>query len=387
MDRRDLHGRPRPRSAGAPDATFTDWPFAICRCGASSRSSPALPASTPAGASSATATAAMGSGLRPGALRPPRRICRGLGYTDESRTGVLVARDGPPPRRRLIAQVAADCASSRLGADHPLRADPEPRRHRPDRRARAGGRAAQGACAALPARAHRRRHRQRAPRAAASRFPHARWAAPTTPSSTAARVQLFVTGPAAEARRRSPSSCRARASRDYGAPFAEIFRRFDGDFYAIDPMLFSPAEVIVTALETRRQLSAPARVDPRPARCLLRLSERRGRAPGRASPRRRCQRRARLARARARRGVCRRCGVEARADPLARMRVRHAARRRALASPAFDAACRMRVLVRTISGGTFEAVTLRLGVLHALASSACRCGTMRAPSSAASTSR
>jgi methenyltetrahydromethanopterin cyclohydrolase len=35
------------------------------------------------------------------------------------------------------------------------------------------------------------------------------------------------------------------ASPDYGRPFAEIFRRFNGDFYRIDPMLFSPATVKV----------------------------------------------------------------------------------------------------------------------------------------------
>ncbi|TIP64969.1 methenyltetrahydromethanopterin cyclohydrolase, partial [Mesorhizobium sp.] len=29
-----------------------------------------------------------------------------------------------------------------------------------------------------------------------------------------------------------------------------VFKRFKGDFYAIDPLLFSPAEVIVTAIET-----------------------------------------------------------------------------------------------------------------------------------------
>ena len=39
-------------------------------------------------------------------------------------------------------------------------------------------------------------------------------------------------------------------SRDYGEPFAQIFKRFKGDFYAVDPMLFSPAEVIVTAIES-----------------------------------------------------------------------------------------------------------------------------------------
>ncbi len=39
-------------------------------------------------------------------------------------------------------------------------------------------------------------------------------------------------------------------SRDHGRPFAEIFKAYKGDFYAIDPMLFSPAQAIVTAVET-----------------------------------------------------------------------------------------------------------------------------------------
>ncbi|MDX3924550.1 MAG: methenyltetrahydromethanopterin cyclohydrolase [Shinella sp.] len=62
-------------------------------------------------------------------------------------------------------------------------------------------------------------------------------------------VQLFVRGDATAARdlaERLPST----TSRDYGRPFADIFKAFNGDFYAIDPHLFSPAEVIVTAVET-----------------------------------------------------------------------------------------------------------------------------------------
>ena len=62
-------------------------------------------------------------------------------------------------------------------------------------------------------------------------------------------VQLFVRGSAAAAQalaQELPSS----ASRDYGQPFAKIFKQFKGDFYAIDPLLFSPAEVIVTAIES-----------------------------------------------------------------------------------------------------------------------------------------
>lgn len=65
----------------------------------------------------------------------------------------------------------------------------------------------------------------------------------------AGQVQLFVTGPADDARAladRLPS----HGSRDHGRPFADIFKLFKGDFYAIDPMLFSPAKVIVTAVDS-----------------------------------------------------------------------------------------------------------------------------------------
>jgi methenyltetrahydromethanopterin cyclohydrolase len=44
----------------------------------------------------------------------------------------------------------------------------------------------------------------------------------------------------------------ATASRDYGTPFYEIFQRYEGDFYRIDPLLFSPAEVWLTSTETGR---------------------------------------------------------------------------------------------------------------------------------------
>jgi methenyltetrahydromethanopterin cyclohydrolase len=44
----------------------------------------------------------------------------------------------------------------------------------------------------------------------------------------------------------------ASASRDYGTPFYEIFQRYGGDFYKIDPLLFSPAEVWLTSTETGR---------------------------------------------------------------------------------------------------------------------------------------
>ena len=74
------------------------------------------------------------------------------------------------------------------------------------------------------------------------------------------RVRISVRGDDADAEKLAadlPSS----ASRDYGKPFAEIFAEYDGDFFAIDPLLFSPAEVTVTAIESGREFDAGA-VDP-----------------------------------------------------------------------------------------------------------------------------
>ncbi|HJS59521.1 MAG TPA: methenyltetrahydromethanopterin cyclohydrolase [Vicinamibacteria bacterium] len=51
---------------------------------------------------------------------------------------------------------------------------------------------------------------------------------------------------------RVPSS----ASRDYGTPFYDVFRRYDGDFYKVDPMLFSPARVAVTNTRSGRTFEA-----------------------------------------------------------------------------------------------------------------------------------
>jgi methenyltetrahydromethanopterin cyclohydrolase len=42
------------------------------------------------------------------------------------------------------------------------------------------------------------------------------------------------------------------ASADHGAPFAEIFERYGRDFYKIDPMLFSPAQIVFHNLNSGR---------------------------------------------------------------------------------------------------------------------------------------
>ena len=46
------------------------------------------------------------------------------------------------------------------------------------------------------------------------------------------------------------------ASSDYGTPFYDLFKRYDYDFYKIDPMLFSPAEISVNDTVSGKTFSA-----------------------------------------------------------------------------------------------------------------------------------
>jgi len=69
-----------------------------------------------------------------------------------------------------------------------------------------------------------------------------------------ARVVLYVTGDdesLAAIGLRVPAS----SSRDFGEPFSAIFARYNHDFYAVDPHLFSPAEISFQNLETGRTQS------------------------------------------------------------------------------------------------------------------------------------
>jgi methenyltetrahydromethanopterin cyclohydrolase len=68
-------------------------------------------------------------------------------------------------------------------------------------------------------------------------------------------VQLFVNvedAAAEQLAQQLPSS----ASKDYGRPFAEVFKAVNMDFYQIDPMLFSPAKVSVTNLKSGKTFFA-----------------------------------------------------------------------------------------------------------------------------------
>jgi methenyltetrahydromethanopterin cyclohydrolase len=51
------------------------------------------------------------------------------------------------------------------------------------------------------------------------------------------------------------------ASPDYGRPFGEIFTRYDSDFYRIDPLLFSPAQIVFENARTgssKHEFGTPA---------------------------------------------------------------------------------------------------------------------------------
>ena len=60
----------------------------------------------------------------------------------------------------------------------------------------------------------------------------------------------------------------ASASREYGTPFYDIFKRYNNDFYKIDPLLFSPAEVWLTSVRSGKTYQA-GRLNPEVLRASL----------------------------------------------------------------------------------------------------------------------
>jgi methenyltetrahydromethanopterin cyclohydrolase len=71
----------------------------------------------------------------------------------------------------------------------------------------------------------------------------------------AGQVHLFVKG-SDEAAEKLAKELPSSTSKDYGRPFAEIFKQYDYDFFKIDAMLFSPATVIVTAVDSGKTFRA-----------------------------------------------------------------------------------------------------------------------------------
>jgi methenyltetrahydromethanopterin cyclohydrolase len=240
------------------DATIANWPWTI-----SVRSSqPVLAclASQYAGWSLShgegrDAFFALGSGpARALACKEP--LFEELGYRDQAAATTLVIESAAAPPPEVIAKVAGDCGlpTSALTVIYA------------PTQSLAG--ATQVVARVLEVALHK---------AHALKFPLARivdgmGAAPLSPPHPdfmtamgrtndaiiyGGRVHLYVTGPADEARALA-QALPSRTSRDYGAPFRDVFKRFNGDFYAIDPMLFSPAQILVTALASGATFRAGA---------------------------------------------------------------------------------------------------------------------------------
>ena len=190
---------------------------------------------------------ALGSGpARALARREP--LFEDLNYADSAENATLVIESDRPPPAKIVAKVAQDCQIK--PADLTVIFAPT--------QSLAGG--TQIVARALEVALHKT-HELHFP---LERIVDGMGAAPLCPPHPdfvtamgrtndaiifAGQVQLFVTGPASEARSLA-GKLPSKASRDYGRPFAEIFKAVKGDFYAIDPMLFSPAKITVTALET-----------------------------------------------------------------------------------------------------------------------------------------
>jgi methenyltetrahydromethanopterin cyclohydrolase len=244
----------------ASDAALPRWPFTVTV--RSSQPVVACLASQYAGWSLAhgskpNAFFALGSGPAR-ALARKEKLFAELGYTEAAAEAVLVLESPRPPPAPLLAEIAAACgvAPARLavlfaptqslaGSVQVVARVLEVALHKLHELGFPLGRVADGMGAApLPP-------------------PHPDFVTAMGRTNDAiifgGRVHLFVHGPAAEAKALA-EALPAERSRDYGRPFAEIFRAAHGDFYAIDKSLFSPAEAIVTALESGETFRA-GRID------------------------------------------------------------------------------------------------------------------------------
>jgi len=238
----------------APDAATPRWPWTISV--ASPQPVVACLASQYAGWSlSHEKFFALGSGPAR-ALAQKEAVFQDIGYRDEADVATLVLESSTPPPPEIVARVARDCGV-KPSALTIIYAPTQ---------SLAGG--AQVVARVLEVALHKA-HELKFP---LERIVDGMGAAPLSPPHPdfvsamgrtndaiiyGGRVQLFVAGPESDAKALA-EALPSRNSRDYGAPFAEIFRRFKGDFYAIDPMLFSPAEAIVTAVETGASFHAGA---------------------------------------------------------------------------------------------------------------------------------
>ena len=150
----------------------------------------------------------------------------------------------------------------------------------------------------------------------------------------------------------------SRNSRDYGRSFADIFKAVEYDFYKIDPALFAPAEVWVSNLDSGNtwhggalNMACCSGCGCRRLIAMRRVAIMTDESAGtRASCRPRCASAA--------------PSDAASISPIAASTPRLSWH--GLVMPGFGRELPDAVLVRGIAGGSFEQVTKRLGVLHAL---------------------
>ena len=71
----------------------------------------------------------------------------------------------------------------------------------------------------------------------------------------AGRVHLFVNGEM-DAAQSLAQKLPSNTSQDYGKPFAEVFQDYKYDFFKIDPMLFSPAQIAISHLPSGKTFHA-----------------------------------------------------------------------------------------------------------------------------------
>ncbi|HEX7966948.1 MAG TPA: methenyltetrahydromethanopterin cyclohydrolase [Stellaceae bacterium] len=201
---------------------------------------------------------ALGSG--PGrSLAAKEELFAELGYRDRAERAALVLEVDRPPPSELLRKIAADCG---VAPDH-LTVIMTPTQ------SLAG--AVQIAARSLEVALHKA-HTLKFP---LDRIVDGLGVAPLPPPAPdfvqamgrtndailyGGTAQLFVRGPEADAKALA-ENLPSGASRDYGRPFAETFAAYKGDFYQIDPLLFSPGLVQVTALDSGRSFRR-GRLDP-----------------------------------------------------------------------------------------------------------------------------
>jgi len=196
---------------------------------------------------------ALGSGpARALALREP--LFEKLAYTDHADTGTLVLESTAAPPPQIVEKIARDCGltprqltiifaptQSLAGSTQVIARTLEVALHKTLELGFPLGRIVDGMAAAplCP--------------------PHPDFIVAMGRTNDAiiygGQAHLFISGAAAEARLLA-EQLPSKGSRHYGRSFAELFKSVKGDFYAIDPMLFSPAKVIVTAIETGESFHA-----------------------------------------------------------------------------------------------------------------------------------